>query len=500
MGFIQFSIKLEINRSKRAARKRLNLGRLLSRMASALHLPDFVGAAVWLLSPNAYRQACKLYKVGLYENCISTLLPLTQPGLEHPPALFRRGLAESKLNRWGASHASIAAACKRWPWRKRWERHLKKAKIMDDLYDSCRPEVILYLSGTNGTAYQGNMWIPVMEALDARVAIVAREKHIVSGLMKTKIPIFFMSSMRDLEHFESMGTKTVLYPANTQKNTQMLRFAGMNHFFINHGESDKVVNQSKFLMAYDKLLVAGPLAEQRLKYAKIPLRQGQVEFVGRPPLEFLLERPEHFQTPIKKVLYAPTWEGFVEAANYSSVSSFGFNMLDTLAKAERFEVVFKAHVLTGSKKPTTKKALRQINAFCRRHKMRLATPNDSIYPLMNEADLLITDVSSTIPDFLYTRKPMVLTNPQALGHQELNLTFPSSKATYIIDDPRQIVDLLARIEANDEMLMNRQEICSYVLGNPAGGSFATFNRIINESIGFATATDTFDTAVSLGQE
>jgi hypothetical protein len=477
MYSLEISIRLVRPDNTTSAPLKLRMPRWIEQLWLKL---DPLGLAIWITSPKEFRRGSRFYSQQRYGECISTLEPLTRGEKAYPPALFRRGLAESKFERWSSAHAFISAATKRWPWRRRWLKHLHRIEPLHQLEDY-RPEVILYLSGASGCAYQGNMWIPVLERLDAKIAIVARERHIVSNLIPTKLPIFYMTSMRELEFLEKAGVRSVLYPANPQKNTQMLRFYRMTHFFINHGESDKVVNQSKFLMAYDKLLVAGPLAEQRLQDAGIPMRPGQVVHVGRPPVELLLKRVAQVNRPIRRILYAPTWEGFVEEANYSSVSEFGLNLLQSLVAANRWEIIFKAHPFTGSRKTANKQALSDLNELFK-SRITVTEPTSSIYELMNDADLMITDISSTIPDYLYTLKPMILTNPAGLSRNEMHATYPSSRATYILDDPQSAAQMVKAIAENDTMISDRQSIARLILGDKPDQSIATFNRIINESL------------------
>ena len=109
--------------------------------------------------------------------------------------------------------------------------------------------VVLYVSGLENVGYQANMWIPVLERLSVNAAIVIRERRIANELDPTYLPVYFMESLRDVELLEEGGVRVILYPANPQKNVQALRLHRLSHYCINHGESDKVVNQSKFLMA-----------------------------------------------------------------------------------------------------------------------------------------------------------------------------------------------------------------------------------------------------------
>ncbi len=346
-----------------------------------------------------------------------------------------------------------------------------------------KPQVILYLSGLEDVAYQGNMWIPVLEKLDARCAIAIRERRIAPGLLPTSMPVYYFDSMRDLEFMEECGVRTILYPANTAKNTNSLRFFKINHFFINHGESDKVVNQSKFLMAYDKLLVAGPLAERRLREAGLPVRNEQVVHVGRPQTELLLKRADSPSTAPRRILFAPTWEGFVEEANYASINEYGLRLLTTLAADGRFKVAFKPHPYTGKAKPNAEGVyLKRMTEAANKSGVQIIPAGRPIFDCMNDSDLMITDVSSVLNDYLYTLKPMILTNPRGEEHDSLRANFPSSAATYVLDQGEDIVKLIDRIAADDFMFAKRREVCADSLGEFPEGSLARFNRVVNESL------------------
>ncbi len=352
-------------------------------------------------------------------------------------------------------------------------------QLMED-----RPQLVIYISGLEDVAYQCNMWIPVLEKLDARCAIVIRERRIAAGLLPTSMPVYFFESMRDLEFLEKCGVRTILYPANTQKNTNSLRFFKMNHFFINHGESDKVVNQSKFLMAYDKLLVAGPLAERRLRDAGLPVRNEQVVHVGRPQTELLLSRKDKPASAVRTILFAPTWEGFVEEANYASINEYGMQLLQALAERSDFKVLFKPHPYTGTAKPneTGIYLKRMLELAERSQNIEVIAATRPIFDCMNESDLMITDVSSVLNDYLYTLKPMILTNPKLETHDHLRAEFPSSAATYILDRGEDITSLIGEIIQDDRMFDQRKLVCADSLGEFPEGSLARFASVIYESI------------------
>lgn len=344
-------------------------------------------------------------------------------------------------------------------------------------------DVIFYASGPRSSGYQINQWIPVAERMKWKSAICVRKLYLLDEIDETAIPVYYAAKAEDIEALKNLGRSSVfLYPANWQDNAKSLRHAEMQHYFINHGESDKSVNQSKFLMAYDKLLVAGPMAKSRLEMAGLTLRENQVEFVGRPQLEIFLEKNDQFG-PIRKVLYAPTWEGFVKEADYSSVSNFGLSMLESLLTDRNLEVNFKPHPFTGSRSQETKAALEAITLLAEKHpNLKVLGKDDKIYPQMNWCDLMIADIGSVVNDFLATGKPIILTSVQGLPIKALHASFPTTRGTYVIETPEKISDILLLISKHDPVREDRQQVRKDSLGDFPEGSLARFEDIVQAGI------------------
>lgn len=467
--------------------RHLQPARTLKRLQTLASQVDPLGALIHWLAPASYRQARRHIVAGREAQATALLEALCTEKHGFAPAHFQLGLLSLKSEQWQRAYEHMQTATRLWPLRRRWHKHAERSKQLHLLYVAYRPEVVLYVSGMENVAYQANMWIPVLERLDARAAIVIRERGTAADLIPTRLPVLHLPGMRDLEHLSTCGTQTLLYPGNAQKNIHSLRLYRLNHYFINHGESDKIVNQTKFLMAYDKLLVAGPLAEERMKQAGLPLRPGQVVHVGRPTVELLLKKTYGHPRAIKRVLYAPTWEGFAEEANYTSVTKLGLEMLQALTCLKDtlqlpFSITFKPHPFTGSQNPATRRALKAITSYCKAAGIGLLAGTDSIYPAMNDADLLITDISSTINDFLYTEKPIVLTDPKRLGEEAMIQAFPSSRATYLLGSASQLPALLEHIITTDSKHSLRLETALHTLGNLPQGAMKTFNEVINQSL------------------
>jgi hypothetical protein len=368
-------------------------------------------------------------------------------------------------------------------------RYVRRASHKDRLVETglqqlaaYRPSLAVHLSGSDGVAYQLNQWLPVLEALDVPTLILVRQRKCIPGIAPTPIPFMYAREPEHVERVLQAGIKTVLYPANPMKNLQLLRHYALNHFFINHGESDKEVNQSKLLMAYDKLLVGGPLAETRLRRAGLPIRDGQVVHVGRPQAEMLLTEAKT-NAEVRTVLYAPTWEGFKEGANYSSLGPLALNIMDQLTALPGIHVIFKPHPYTGLRSQSYTACLQRIRKHCQRNGHEYVEPSVSIYESMNRSDMMITDISSVLADYLVTGKPIVLCLSDRAKEMATHEEHPCAAAAYHLSSDR--ADLAAVIEAinrGDPLAGRRRQVRGQVLGRFEESALQRFKNVVEESV------------------
>jgi hypothetical protein len=360
-------------------------------------------------------------------------------------------------------------------------KSIRQASLRE--FERYQPQVAVYVSGMREVAYQINQWIPVLEKLPIRAIIIIRENGIFDDMPNTAIPIFTAKGHRQMEALldGKSSIKTVLYPANPMKNVQALRYFHLNHYFINHGESDKAVNQNKLMMAYDKLLLAGPLSEQRLRNAGLPLRKDQVEHVGRPQAEILLDQVEK-SSDIKTILYAPTWEGYVQKVDYSSIGPLGYTLCKQLLESGKYNLIFKPHPYTGGVNGKKAHYLKDIKALCERHGAKVWGEDASLHELMNQSDLLICDISSVLNEYLITQKPIVLCKTGQQDIESFLGTFPSSRAATVFEEGHNALDVIANIEQRDERQEERARVRRESLGDFPEGALARFAQVLDDSI------------------
>ncbi|MDI2125106.1 hypothetical protein [Yinghuangia seranimata] len=98
-------------------------------------------------------------------------------------------------------------------------------------------------------------------------------------------------------------------------------------------------------------------------------------------------------------------------------------------------------------------------------------PYPHLYDCFNEADLLVSDISSVVADFVASGKPYALTDTGRLGHAEFFERNTAARGSYLLQpDPkplasgvRALVELLYG-ERDDHMAAARADLKAYLLG------------------------------------
>src|SRR5690606_25979774 len=186
-----------------------------------------------------------------------------------------------------------------------------------------------------------------------------------------------------------------------------------------------------------------------------------------------------------RVLYAPTWEGFVDGVDYSSVRRLGLEILEQLARLEGVEVVFKPHPYTGSRKADTRKYLALMKRFCNANGIVVEESLSSIHQCMNKSDVLICDVSSVLNDYLITRKPIILCVNGMMQAMDVDQDFPSARAAYKASSANDVREALQLLRSEDSLAPTRAAVRKDSLGDFTEGSLARFRHIIKESVASA---------------
>jgi hypothetical protein len=374
-----------------------------------------------------------------------------------------------------------------------------------------QPDIIVYFSAPNNSFYHLQQWVPIFNQSSLKFIYLVREKYAVSGLKKlTGSPIVFLKALADIGRID-FAPCVVLYINNGQKNTGMTRTKHLRHIFLHHGESDKMASTNPIVKIYDKLFLAGEIAHQRYAKADIELKEGQYELIGRPMTdaisvkgsppkykEFATERIGiRYLSQMDKVggfsgsysltiLYAPTFEGYYEDDNSSSIA-MGLSMLRQLSEEiPDVRIIFKPHPLTGSVIPAYRDYLAEIYDFIRslEHGYIIGKKNvTELTDLFNLSDILIADISSVPVDYLQSEKPCVITDPKSKGAQMLYEESPTIRGFYIIDkDLDGFQTLIRLLLENDVKKEDRRKTKALVLSQYAGKSNQRFCEVLEKNV------------------
>lgn len=108
-------------------------------------------------------------------------------------------------------------------------------------------------------------------------------------------------------------------------------------------------------------------------------------------------------------------------------------------------------------------------------------PRPALYDCFSQADLLITDVSSVLADFLATGRPYAITNIDDRPAGEFRQEYPTAAAGYLLGTRcAELPEILAQagLAGADRLAAARQELRHYLLGPDTPGPQARFNAAI----------------------
>ena len=351
------------------------------------------------------------------------------------------------------------------------------------------PEVVFYFSSPADGTYALGVWAPVINALERPVLVVLREPVHLAGIETIRKPTVVAPTVTDLIAVTSASVRVVLYPTNVVRNDEMIRIQGPMHCFIGHGDSDKVGSFSPLNRMYDEIWVAGRAAIDRYAAVDEGIDLQVLRAVGRPQLaDIRRATPGTASGHRLTVLYAPTWEGFFDEADYSSVATMGERIVQGCLDAGA-DVLFKPHPLTGHRLPEAGRARVAIDELVRKadggSEVVAPSPN-SLYEAFNRADILISDISSVITDFLASRKPYAVSNRRDVPDAEFRAMFPSSSAAELLgSDLAALPTALADAAGADLRRAQREALAGHLLG-PEGDPMVVF---LGEIDGFIARAD-----------
>ena len=346
-----------------------------------------------------------------------------------------------------------------------------------------QPRYLVHVSlGAGQSRYIANQWLPVLDATPTPGLIAVREASQLAPLRQTRVPVVYAPSPRNLEQVTLPSVTVGLYLAYGEKNAHLLRDPALKHVMLLHGDSDKATSFNAQARGFDQVWVAGQAAVDRYRAAGVALRPEQVVLVGRPQVEPLLNLPPRDPSLPPVVLYAPTFEGYYAETGHSSLDTMGVAMVRRLlAEFPQVQVWFKPHPASGVLRPSMLAAVAEIEDLLRGgpHVLVDRRPELTLTDCLARADVLISDISSVVSDYLATGRPVLVTNPSGLDEAEFRAQYPSQRGSYVVDpDLAGFHQAMADALGPDPLRAERHAVVTYLLGDLPQGPQAAFDAAL----------------------
>lgn len=336
--------------------------------------------------------------------------------------------------------------------------------------DAYQPRFILYYGVPTGSEYQVEMWMRYLERIGEPFIVVLRHRSTFRKIRKmTEAPVIVRTSMRQLDDIVVPSITTAFFVNNGALNAHMVRYPQITHVQLLHGDSDKATSYNPITGMFDKIFVAGQAGIDRYADNGVNIPLEKFTIVGRPQVESVeLQSPS--APHAKTVLYAPTWEGHFADTNYGSLP-VGPQIVRALVE-RGCTVVFRPHPYSY-KNPVGLERIREIKRILqedaeangREHLYGRAAEKDlDAFGCFNAADAMISDVSSVVPDFLYSGKPYALVS-MSFEIEEFLRMFPLARSAYVMPrDLSNIDQALDELLVTDSKAQQRRQTREYYLG------------------------------------
>jgi hypothetical protein len=365
-----------------------------------------------------------------------------------------------------------------------------------------RPEVLVHFNARAASAYAINEWMTVLERLNEshRVVIltVDRQPWHFETITSTTIPLVHLVGAEAIEYFvEQVPTLALaLYPRNTSPNKNLLRVPGLYDVYIGHGESDKTEAANPAARAFDEVWIAGDAAKARFLDANIGVREDQLRITGRPQVQSLLELARSNDRPsTKSVVYAPTWEGYYADDGYSSIEVLGDRVVSGLLGLTGVTVTYLPHPALGTLNRRFARASARVAAQVRRAGgiSVVAGSLSDRYAALATADLLVTDLSSDLVDFLALGRPYVTLDagtPETSSESAFILANPSTGAGAVlsVETISTLGDVVAHSLAHDSDGAARADLEQHYLGDLSMPPVDRFLAEVDATLGLVRAS------------
>ncbi|WP_335986382.1 CDP-glycerol glycerophosphotransferase family protein [Glycomyces sp. MUSA5-2] len=353
--------------------------------------------------------------------------------------------------------------------------------------EKLQPKYVVHFGGARLSEYQIEMWLPYFDKIGDPYLVLVRDAHLMPGTVAcTSAPVVLAPGQSVLDKLLPESVRACFYSNHAQKNTALIRHGELLHIQLMHGDSDKAISRSALSLMYDRVFVAGQAGVDRYHRHGVDIPDRKFRLVGRPQLHGINVGPrEKGPDEPSVLLYAPTWTGFTEDVNYSSLNE-GKAIVEA-ALAHGVAVHFRTHPYTSTNAAYQAhaeeiRAILAADAGRLPHRWGPAAESVSLADCVNAADAAVCDISGAASDWLYSGKPFAMTDPRGLRGGYLE-EFPVAEGAYLLEPGAGNAEaVMAELFDTDSKAAQRAATRVYYLGDHEPGElFEVFASAVRET-------------------
>lgn len=304
------------------------------------------------------------------------------------------------------------------------------------------PDVVL-VWGADLAYTQLDIWAPILKKSKLKHAVFCKslKGKNQSHAKLDNVPIYGAKEGTDTKFIGNMAPNlsAMLYMTDKNDNFGYYRaYPHLLHVAAHHGDSDKHSSFNRLFGAYDYMIVADRNSMHRYMNANTQMPPDQFITIGNSVIEGVTNER---RTSLKTVLFAPTFEGYSESANFSSIQRAGSEV--QALKDKGFNLLFRPHPGTGKRLEHYKKIAQTITP--------LAEPVKKKNQQFNQSDVLVCDVSGVLSEYIFTEKPIIIPLSKQDGwlYDYVQNTNVASYAYLWDKNEISLADFIQQIESND---------------------------------------------------
>lgn len=335
--------------------------------------------------------------------------------------------------------------------------------------------------GSMASLYQLKLWLPIFEKVGEPFDVIIRNRDLVEPIRKvTKAPVHL------LRHFEEVPNnrelKLLFYVNNAPYNSDAAKYPGIVHVQLMHGDSEKTASFNPASGMFTKIFVSGQAAVDRYERNGVLIRKEKFVLVGRPQLVDI-KVANKAAGKRKTVLIAPTWGGSADGEVYTSLGLAPAYIRELLRLGHR--VVFRPHPFShrdAGDRAIIEQVWELLKADGKDHLFGSAAENErTVSQVVNLSDVLISDISGIVSDWLYSLKPYLLVSMDE-SPAKFTKRYPIAEGGHVLTQKDALTDGLLNDDA--KLAAKRKKIRAYyIAGADTQKADALFMKATKDILG-----------------